>query len=75
MFIDEIDAVGAKRSWGASSDAERNSAVNQLLAEMDGFKQEEGVVVLAATNAIQALDTALTRPGRFDAKIQILKLS
>lgn len=71
IFIDELDAVGAKRSWGSSSDSERNSAVNQLLSEMDGFSSEDGVVVLAATNAIHALDSALTRPGRFDAKIQV----
>ena len=70
VFIDEIDALGARRDHGglAGSD-EREQTLNQLLAEMDGFDQSGGVVVLAATNRPDALDPALRRPGRFDREV------
>src|SRR5689334_1436477 len=70
VFIDEIDALGARRDHGgfAGSD-EREQTLNQLLAEMDGFDQSAGVVVLAATNRADALDPALRRPGRFDREV------
>jgi len=72
VFIDEIDALGARRDAGdfAGSD-EREQTLNQLLAEMDGFDQAPGVVVLAATNRPQALDSALRRPGRFDREVLV----
>ncbi len=66
-FIDEIDALGARRdSGGLAGSDEREQTLNQLLAEMDGFEESDGVVVLAATNRPDALDPALRRPGRFD---------
>jgi cell division protease FtsH len=70
VFIDEIDALGARRDHGgfAGSD-EREQTLNQLLAEMDGFEDAGGVVVLAATNRPDALDPALRRPGRFDREV------
>ncbi len=70
VFIDEIDALGARRDHGgfAGSD-EREQTLNQLLSEMDGFEQSGGVVVLAATNRPDALDPALRRPGRFDREV------
>ncbi|HEY2261988.1 MAG TPA: ATP-dependent zinc metalloprotease FtsH [Streptosporangiaceae bacterium] len=70
VFIDEIDALGARRDQGgfAGSD-EREQTLNQLLAEMDGFEESAGVVVLAATNRPDALDPALRRPGRFDREV------
>jgi cell division protease FtsH len=70
VFIDEIDALGARRDHGglAGSD-EREQTLNQLLAEMDGFEDSAGVVVLAATNRPDALDPALRRPGRFDREV------
>jgi cell division protease FtsH len=70
IFIDEIDSVGRARSgtFGVSND-EREQTLNQILAEMDGFKEEETVVVLAATNRPDVLDAALLRPGRFDRKV------
>ncbi len=70
LFIDEIDALGARRDHGGlpGSD-EREQTLNQLLAEMDGFDQAGGVVVLAATNRPDALDPALRRPGRFDREV------
>jgi cell division protease FtsH len=70
VFIDEIDALGARRDQGgmAGSD-EREQTLNQLLAEMDGFEDSAGVVVLAATNRPDALDPALRRPGRFDREV------
>src|SRR6185437_5170032 len=70
VFIDEIDALGTRRGHGgfAGSD-EREQTLNQLLAEMDGFDQSAGVVVLAATNRPDALDPALRRPGRFDREV------
>ena len=72
VFIDEIDALGARRDQGglAGSD-EREQTLNQLLAEMDGFDQADGVVVLAATNRPDALDPALRRPGRFDRQVTV----
>ena len=73
IFIDEIDAIGRRRSGGAAvvSNDEREQALNQLLAEMDGFDPLEGIVVLAATNRPETLDPALLRPGRFDRQVTI----
>lgn len=69
IFIDEIDSVGRARSNIGVGNDEREQTLNQILAEMDGFSAEEAVVVLAATNRPDILDTALTRPGRFDRKV------
>ena len=70
VFIDEIDALGARRDTRSlAGNDEREQTLNQLLAEMDGFEQPEGVVVLAATNRPDALDPALRRPGRFDREV------
>jgi cell division protease FtsH len=70
VFIDEIDALGARRDTGALAGSdEREQTLNQLLAEMDGFEPSDGVVVLAATNRPDALDPALRRPGRFDREV------
>lgn len=72
VFIDEIDAVGKQRSAGGMpSNDEREQTINQLLTEMDGFDNETGIVVIAATNRIDILDEALLRPGRFDRKITV----
>ena len=72
IFIDEIDAVGKKRSAGGmASNDEREQTINQLLVEMDGFSDETQIVVLAATNRPDLLDEALIRPGRFDRKISV----
>ena len=72
VFIDEIDAVGKKRSAGGMpSNDEREQTINQLLTEMDGFDNDTGIVVIAATNRVDILDDALLRPGRFDRKIQV----
>lgn len=71
LFIDEIDAVGRKRSGrsGMGGHSEQENTLNQLLVEMDGFQSDSGVVVLAATNRVDMLDPALLRPGRFDRQI------
>ena len=72
VFIDEIDAVGKQRSAGGMpGNDEREQTINQLLTEMDGFDNETGIVVIAATNRVDILDDALLRPGRFDRKIQV----
>ncbi|HLZ80428.1 MAG TPA: ATP-dependent zinc metalloprotease FtsH, partial [Ktedonobacteraceae bacterium] len=71
IFIDEIDAVGRKRSIKATGNEERDQTLNQLLVEMDGFHAGHAVVVLAATNRIDILDKALLRPGRFDRHITV----
>ena len=72
VFIDEIDAIGKKRSNnGFAANDEREQTINQLLTEMDGFENETEIVVIAATNRIDILDEALLRPGRFDRKIQV----
>src|SRR5210317_1037703 len=72
IFIDEIDAVGKKRGGGSTpGNDEREQTINQLLTEMDGFDNETGIVVIAATNRIDILDDALLRPGRFDRKISV----
>ena len=72
IFIDEIDAVGGKRSSGPNrSDSEREQTLNQLLVEMDGFDTDSKVIVMAATNREDMLDSALLRAGRFDRKINV----
>ena len=72
VFIDEIDAIGKKRSMnGFAANDEREQTINQLLTEMDGFENQTEIVVIAATNRIDILDDALLRPGRFDRKIQV----
>ena len=71
IFIDEIDAVAKKRHGKFGGNDERDNTLNQLLVEMDGFGTEESVIVLAATNRVDILDTALLRPGRFDRTIEI----
>ena len=72
IFIDEIDAVGKKRGGTTTpGNDEREQTINQLLTEMDGFDNETGIVVIAATNRVDILDDALLRPGRFDRKIQV----
>jgi cell division protease FtsH len=72
VFIDEIDAIGKKRSSGSNQgNDEREQTLNQILTNMDGFKAENGIIVLAATNRIDVLDSALTRPGRFDRKVKV----
>jgi len=72
IFIDEIDAVGRQRGAGlGGGNDEREQTLNQLLVEMDGFEQNEGVIVIAATNRPDVLDSALLRPGRFDRQIVI----
>ena len=72
VFIDEIDAIGQKRSGGAmGGNDEREQTLNQLLTEMDGFEGNTGVIILAATNRPESLDPALTRPGRFDRRVPV----
>ena len=72
MFIDEIDAIGQKRSGGQyGGNDEREQTLNQLLTEMDGFDDNSGVIILAATNRPESLDPALTRPGRFDRRVPV----
>ena len=72
VFIDEIDAIGQKRSGGQyGGNDEREQTLNQLLTEMDGFENNNGVIILAATNRPESLDPALTRPGRFDRRVPV----
>ena len=72
VFIDEIDAIGQKRNSGQmGGNDEREQTLNQLLTEMDGFEGDNGVIILAATNRPEALDPALTRPGRFDRRVPV----
>ena len=72
VFIDEIDAIGQKRSGGVNGgNDEREQTLNQLLTEMDGFEGNNGVIILAATNRPESLDPALTRPGRFDRRVPV----
>ncbi len=74
IFIDEVDAIGQARNTvaGFGSNSEQESTLNQLLAEMDGFQSNSGVVIMAATNRPEILDQALVRPGRFDRQIQVV---
>lgn len=71
VFIDEIDAIGSRRTTSSGAESENNQTLNQLLVEMDGFDTEEAIIVLAATNRPEMLDKALLRPGRFDRRITI----
>lgn len=71
VFIDEIDAIGKRRDGQLGGNDEREQTLNQLLTEMDGFEGNTGVIILAATNRPEALDPALTRPGRFDRRIPV----
>lgn len=71
VFIDEIDAIGSRRTSNSGAESENNQTLNQLLVEMDGFESEETIIVLAATNRPEMLDQALLRPGRFDRQIMI----
>ena len=71
VFIDEIDAIGQKRTGAAMGNDEREQTLNQLLTEMDGFEGNNGVIILAATNRPESLDPALTRPGRFDRRVPV----
>ena len=72
VFIDEIDAIGQKRSGGQyGGNDEREQTLNQMLTEMDGFEGNNGVIILAATNRPESLDPALTRPGRFDRRVPV----
>ena len=71
VFIDEIDAIGQKRDGRLGGNDEREQTLNQLLTEMDGFEENTGVIILAATNRPETLDPALTRPGRFDRRVPV----
>ena len=72
VFIDEIDAIGQKRNAGSiGGNDEREQTLNQLLTEMDGFEENTGIIILAATNRPESLDPALTRPGRFDRRVPV----
>ena len=71
VFIDEIDAIGKKRDGQLGGNDEREQTLNQLLTEMDGFEGNTGVIILAATNRLESLDPALTRPGRFDRRVPV----
>lgn len=71
IFIDEIDAVGRKRSGSEGSHDERDNTLNQILVEMDGFDTNHNVIVMAATNQQNLLDNALVRPGRFDRIVEV----
>lgn len=71
-FIDEIDAVGRQRGTGlGGGHDEREQTLNQLLTEMDGFGENEGIIIIAATNRPDVLDPALLRPGRFDRQVTV----
>jgi cell division protease FtsH len=71
VFIDEIDAVGRSRGAGMGGNDERDQTLNAMLVEMDGFNDNQGIIVIAATNRVDVLDKALTRPGRFDRQIAV----
>ncbi len=71
IFIDELDAVGKKRNSKGGSNDERESTLNQLLVEMDGFGTNSSVIVMAATNRKEILDSALVRSGRFDREVEV----
>ena len=71
IFIDEIDAIGQKRTGNAMGNSEREQTLNQLLTEMDGFNADDNVVILSATNRPESLDPALLRPGRFDRRVPV----
>lgn len=71
VFIDEIDAIGSRRTSNSGAETENNQTLNQLLVEMDGFSSEETIIVLAATNRPEMLDKALLRPGRFDRQVTV----
>ncbi len=71
LFIDEIDAIGQKRSTHSYNDQDREQTLNQLLIEMDGFANDTGIIVIGATNRVDMLDPALLRPGRFDRQVYI----
>ena len=73
IFIDEIDALAKSRANGFISNDEREQTLNQLLVEMDGFDNEKGLIVLAATNRVDVLDPAILRPGRFDRQVPVEK--
>ena len=71
VFIDEIDAIGSRRSINNGADSENNQTLNQLLVKMDGFDTDTNIIVMAATNRPEMLDEALLRPGRFDRRVTI----
>ncbi len=71
LFIDEIDAIGGRRSHQSFNDQDREQTLNQLLIEMDGFANNTGIIVIGATNRVDMLDPALLRPGRFDRQVHI----
>lgn len=71
VFIDELDAIGKKRSYNLTGGGEQDQTLNQLLTELDGFNNNKGIIVIAATNRVDILDDALLRPGRFDRKVYV----